>query len=69
VLEHEIPRVLVEAHERIAGKHYAGKYTAQKVLHTGLWWSTIHRESKEYVQRCDVCQRVGKPNRRDEIPL
>jgi hypothetical protein len=41
----------------------------QKVLRTGLWWPTIHRDSKEYCQQCDVCQRVGKPNRRDEMPL
>jgi hypothetical protein len=29
----------------------------------------IHKDSKEYYQRCDVCQRVGKPNKRDKIPL
>jgi hypothetical protein len=34
VLEHERPRNLVEAHESIAGGHYAGKDTAQKVFHT-----------------------------------
>jgi transposase InsO family protein len=45
------------------------KLHAQKVLCAGLWWPTIHRDSKEYFQRCDVCQRVGKPNRRDEMPL
>jgi transposase InsO family protein len=38
-------------------------------LCVGLWWSTIHRDSKEYYQGCDVCQRVGKPNRRDEMSL
>ena len=27
VLEHEIPRILVEAHEGITGGPYAGKYT------------------------------------------
>jgi hypothetical protein len=69
VLEHEIPRVLAEAHEEIVGGHYAGKATTQKVLRVGLWWPTIHRDSKEYCQTCDVCQRVGKPNRRDEMPL
>jgi hypothetical protein len=69
VLEHEIPRVLAEAHEGIAGGNYAGKATAQKVLRAGLWWPMIHRDSKEYCQTCDVFQRVGKPNRRDEIPL
>jgi transposase InsO family protein len=38
-------------------------------LHTGLWWPTVHKDAKEYFQNCDVCQRVGKPNRRDEMPL
>jgi hypothetical protein len=61
--------VLEESHEGIAGGHYAGKATTQKVLHTGLWWPTIHKDAKEYCQNCDVCQRVGKPNRRDEMPL
>jgi hypothetical protein len=53
--------VLVEAHEGIARGHYAGKSTTQKVLHTGLWWPTIHKDAKEYFQNCDVCQRVGNP--------
>jgi hypothetical protein len=29
----------------------------------------MHRDSKNYCQKCDVCQRVGKPNIRDEMPL
>jgi hypothetical protein len=69
VLEHERPRIIVEAHEGITGGHYAGKATTQKVLRIGLWWPTIHRDSKDYCQICDVCQRVDKPNRRDEMPL
>jgi hypothetical protein len=68
-LEQEIPRVLKEAHEGIVGGHYTDKDTAQKVLRAGLWWPTIHRDSKGYCHRCDVCQRVGKPNRMDEMPL
>jgi hypothetical protein len=30
----------------------------QKVLRVGLWWPTVHRDAKEYFQRCDVYQRV-----------
>jgi hypothetical protein len=41
----------------------------QKVLRYGLWWPTLHKDAKEYYKACDVCQRVGKPSRRDEIPL
>ena len=37
VLEHERPRILVEAHEGIVGGNYAGKDTMQKVLRSGLW--------------------------------
>jgi hypothetical protein len=69
VLEHERSRILAEAHEGIAGGHYACKDTTHKVLHIGLWWMIVHRDSKEYCQKCDVCQRVGKPNRRNEMPL
>jgi hypothetical protein len=60
---------LVESHERIYGGHYVGKSTTQKVLCAELWWPTIHKDAKEYCQRCDVFQRVSKPNRRDEMPL
>jgi hypothetical protein len=35
----------------------------QKVLCTRLWWPTVHKDSKEYFQKYDVCQRVGKPFR------
>jgi hypothetical protein len=69
VLEHERPRVLAESHEGIVGGHYAGKDTTHKVLCTGLWWPTVHKDAKEYFQNCDVCERVGKPNMRDEMPL
>jgi hypothetical protein len=69
VLEHEMHRILVEAREIIDRGNYAGKYTTQKVLCAGLWWSTINRDEKDYFQICDVCQKVGKPNKRDEMPL
>jgi hypothetical protein len=69
VLEHERPRNIEEAHEGIDGGNYSGKSTTQMVLRAGLWWLTIHIDAKEYCQRCDVCQMVGKPNIRDEMPL
>jgi transposase InsO family protein len=68
-MEAERPLILTEAHEGIAGGHYAGKATAQKVLQAGLWWPTLHRDPKDYYRACDVCERVGKPSRRDEMSL
>jgi hypothetical protein len=69
VMEYERPIILAEAHEGIVVGHYIGKYTTQMVLRIGLWWTTIHKDSKENYQKCYVCQRVGKPSRRNEIPL
>ena len=39
-----------------------GKSTARKILHAGLWWPTLHKDTKEYAKSYDVCQRVGKPS-------
>jgi transposase InsO family protein len=46
-----------------------GKKLRRRFLRAGLWWPTLHRDAKDYYRACDVCQRVGKPSRRDEIPL
>ena len=50
VLEHERRRILEEVHAGVAGGHYAGKLTAQKVLTVGLWWPTVHKDAKENIQ-------------------
>jgi hypothetical protein len=69
VMEAERPLILVETHEGITGGYYAGKETTYKILITSLWWDTLHRDAKDYYRACDLCQRVRKPSRRDEIPL
>jgi hypothetical protein len=69
VMEHERTIVLAEYYEGIARGHYARKDTTQKVFHIGLWWPKVHMDAKEYCKNCDVCQRVGKLNTRDEMPL
>ena len=60
---------IMKDHDRIARGFYAGRETAQKMLCAGLWCPTLHKDAKEYCHPCDVYQRVGKPSRRDEIPL
>jgi hypothetical protein len=68
-LEHEQLRVLAEAREGIDGGHYAEETRTHKVLRTGLWWPKVHKYAKEYFHNCDVCQRLEKHNKRDEMPL
>ena len=55
VLEHEQRRILEELHARVAGGHYAGKPTTQKVLTARLWWPAVHKDAKEFCRSCDVC--------------
>jgi hypothetical protein len=69
VMEVERPLILTKSHEGIAGGKYAGKDTTHKVLRASLWWPTLHRDAKDYYKACIVCQRVGKPSRRDEMLL
>ena len=61
--------ILAEAHTEIVGGHYSRKPTTQKVLIAGLGWPTLHKDAKEFCRSCDVCQRTGRPSRRDEMPL
>ena len=35
----------------------------------GYYWPTIFRDAKRYVQSFDSYQRMGLPNRLDQIPL
>lgn len=74
ILQHYVPNferssILVEAHRGATGRHYAGKVTTQKILHAGLWWPTMHKDSKAYCRACDTCQRTGKPSQRYELPM
>jgi hypothetical protein len=69
VLNHERQDILWECHSGVAGGHVGGKATAQKVLQVGLWWDTLFKDAKEYARSCEICQRVGNPSCKDELPL
>jgi hypothetical protein len=55
LMEIERPLILPEAHEGIAGGHYTGRETAQKVLRAGLWWPNIQRDAIYYSKSYNVC--------------
>lgn len=69
VPEFEWNRILTEAHGGATRGHYSGKSIAQKILPAGLWWPTLHKDSKMYCRECDECQRTSRPSWRDELPL
>ena len=70
ILQRYVPKfectsILAEAHGGVAGGHYAGKAIVQKILRAGLWWPTLHQDSKTHCKACDICQRTRKPSQRD----
>ena len=69
VLDHECLYMLWECHHGVVGGHYGGKVTAWKILQDGLWCLAVFKDAKLYVKSCDVCQQIGKPSRRDDLPL
>lgn len=68
-MEEEIPSVLKEAHDGLAGGHMGLDATTRKVLLAGLWWPTLHTDVREWVVGCDTCQYTGKPLKRDFMPM
>ncbi|KAL3678283.1 hypothetical protein R1sor_021239 [Riccia sorocarpa] len=57
VNEEDVLKIMEEAHEGPSGGHGAGEATAQKILHTGLWWPTLFKDCHTHVKSCDECQR------------
>eukprot|EP00253_Pinus_taeda_P036172 PITA_36172 len=64
-----MPEILKACHDEPCGGHFADNRTTYKILSLGYYWPSIFKDAKEYVRRCDNCQRVGKPTPSNEIPL
>ena len=69
VTEAEYVRVLEQAHAGLSGGHFSADTTAKAIMMAGLWWPTLFSDAAEFVKRCDECQRVKVPVRRDNMPL
>ena len=69
VREDEILDILKACHDEPCGGHFADKRTAYKILSLGYFWPSLFKDAKQYVKRCDSCQRVGKPTLSNEMPL
>ena len=68
VLEEEIPKVLKEAHEGLAGGHTGPDTTTRKILLARLSWPTMYNDTRDWVVGCDTCQRARKLLKRYFMP-
>ncbi|KAM6553959.1 hypothetical protein CsatB_014721 [Cannabis sativa] len=69
VPEEEMFSILTHCHSLPCGGHFSGNRTAAKILQSGFFWPTLFKDSQQFVQSCDRCQRTGNISRRNEMPL
>ena len=59
VLEHERESIMHEAHYGPTRGHFQSNTTAKKIQQSGLWWLTLYRDCRKFVNKCDRCQLLG----------
>lgn len=69
VTKAEYIKVLEPAHAGLSRGHFFADTTAKAIMTAGLWWPTLFQDAAEFVKRCDQCQRVKVPIRKDNMPL
>jgi len=69
VRKDEITDILRACHDEPCSGNFADKRTTNKIFSLGYYWLSLFKYEKQYVKRCDNCQRVGKPTPSNEIPL
>ncbi|GJS99596.1 reverse transcriptase domain-containing protein [Tanacetum coccineum] len=63
----EILEILAHCHSGPTGDITAS-VTRRKVYESGFFWLSIFKDAKDYVMRCDACQRSGNISSRSEMP-
>ncbi|KAK8658759.1 hypothetical protein V6N13_036953 [Hibiscus sabdariffa] len=56
--EEEQQQILEKWHSAPYGGHFGRNRTTAKVLQSGLYWPTLHRDAQNFYQQCDRCQRT-----------
>ncbi|GJS87251.1 reverse transcriptase domain-containing protein [Tanacetum coccineum] len=64
----EILEILAHCHSGPTGGHHNALITRRKVYESRLFWPSIFKDAKNYVTRCDACQRSGNISSRSEMP-
>ncbi|KAL4271242.1 hypothetical protein GQ457_13G014340 [Hibiscus cannabinus] len=67
--EEEQQMILEQCHSAPYGGHFGGNRTAAKVLQSGFYWPTLHKDAQLFCQHCDRCQRTWNISKRNEMPL
>ncbi|KAL2246210.1 UNVERIFIED_CONTAM: Retrovirus-related Pol polyprotein from transposon [Sesamum indicum] len=61
--------VLQEIHEGNCGNHSGARSLAQKVTRQGYFWHTMMKDCKEFVRRCEKCQKFASQTHTHAVPM
>ncbi|GJT24611.1 reverse transcriptase domain-containing protein [Tanacetum coccineum] len=64
----EILEILDHCHSGPTGGHHSASVTGRKVYEAGFYWPNIFKDAKDYVMKCDACQKSGNISSRNEMP-
>ncbi|GKD52254.1 reverse transcriptase domain-containing protein [Tanacetum coccineum] len=64
----EILEILAHCHSGPTGGHHSASITGRKVYESGFYWPNIFKDAKDYVTKCDACQKSGNISSRSEMP-
>ncbi|GJU86834.1 reverse transcriptase domain-containing protein [Tanacetum coccineum] len=64
----EILEILEHCHSGPTRGHHSASVTGRKVYEAGFYWPSIFRDAKDYVMKCDACQKLGNISSRNEMP-
>ncbi|GJZ55104.1 reverse transcriptase domain-containing protein, partial [Tanacetum coccineum] len=59
IVGNEILEILAYCHSGLTGGHHSASIIGRKVYESGFFWPSIFKDAKDYVMRCDACQRSG----------
>ncbi|GJV92149.1 reverse transcriptase domain-containing protein [Tanacetum coccineum] len=68
VAGNEILKILAHCHSGPIGGHHSASITGRKVYEAGFYWPSIFKDAKDYVMKCDSCQKSGNMSSRNEMP-
>ncbi|CAN6465319.1 unnamed protein product [Victoria cruziana] len=55
--------------DQACGGHYSGRKTAAKVLQSGFFWPTLHKDAYIFYKHFLRCQQMGSISQRDSMPM
>ncbi|GKD75561.1 reverse transcriptase domain-containing protein [Tanacetum coccineum] len=64
----EILKILEHCHSGPTRGHHNALVTGRKVYEVGFYWPSIFRDAKDYVMKCDACQKSRNISSRNEMP-